>query len=101
MDQNSTFFAEWLFAGEANMYSDYKYKIDPINCNNEKNISLNGNYLALGGTINFDTSPQIMLTFVNCTIANYSSYNVAYKIPNPFSNLSGGAPPLEILNRSH
>ncbi len=99
--RNSTIYAEWLFAGEANIYSDYKYKIDPISCGDEKNITLNGSYMALGGMINFDTSPSIMLAFDDCTAYNFSTYEQVYNVSDPYANYSGGyAPPLEILNLS-
>ncbi len=99
---NSTIYAQWIFAEEANLYSGYKYHINSTSCASEGSLELNNSYIALGGTTNFDMSPPIMYNFTTCTLANFSEYSRAYNVTDPYARFGNDSvPQFEIINLSN
>ncbi len=97
--KNATFYAHWLFAGDANILSGYKYKIMPLyNCSYAYLSKLNATYIALGGTESMSITPSIMDSFYKCAYPNMTDrYALVYYVNNP--PLFSSYPPLEIYKR--
>ncbi len=91
---NGTFYAEWLFANDANLLGGYNYKIRQLSCASPLPTGQQGpSYIALGGTISMDMDPSLLTDYKQCITANATGYSVAYTVPNPYQPSS----PLEIL----
>lgn len=98
---NATFYANYLFSGEANLLTGYKYHISSLqNCSAKGLQSLTNNtYIATGGTISLDIDPQFMQNFDTCVVQNATGYEPVYTANNPLLNYTNAAPPLEIYKK--
>ncbi len=99
----SVFYAEWLFAGNANLLTGYRYNVEPLsNCSYAYLAALNTTYIALGGTISLDISPYTITSFDSCAEPNITTdYRLVYYSGNPLSyyNDYGPTPQLEIYQK--
>lgn len=85
---DSHYYAAFLFSGEANLLSAYRYNISSLpNCTARYLSSLpNGTYIATGGTTSLDISPQYTQEFDDCVLPNITSYKLIYTVHNPLAN---------------
>ncbi len=99
---NGQYYANFLFSGEANLVSGYKYNIHSLgNCSSEYLKSLSNNtYVVTGGTVSLDISPQYVQGFDNCVIPNLTGYSLVTTANNPLANYSDMyAPQLDIFKK--
>ena len=100
---NGIFYANFLFAGEANLLSGYRYQVRQLHNCGAMYLSVLQKYanvyVATGGTISMDIDPSYVDSFDSCVLPNVTEYNLVYAAGNPYSNYSGDAPPLKIYGR--
>lgn len=97
------YYANSLFASEANLLSGYRYNIESLgNCTESYISRLPDNAsIVIGGTVSLDISPQYTQGFDKCVSGNMTGYSVEDRIENPLGSVSGMyGPELDVYGKS-
>ncbi len=85
---NGTYYANFLFSSQTNLVSAFRYNIKNLgNCSAAYLDGLpRGTYIATGGTISLDISPQYTQNFDACVLSNMTGYTLVDTIDNPLGS---------------